>query len=222
MPHILGKLGMPDHIVRVVQATNEGARFRLKLGGDKLSGSVKQRSGIRQGSSLSPLEFVLLLGFAMSCFAETMERRGWKEERLAKFGVTWLGFVDDLVIKNKRPEEVADALKELMAACRFVGLDVNVGKTELMTFGLTPTKCTNEDAEKERRHEHGDENKQGWLVDYDGAHLVPEWQEKAKAKKWKRKERPTHLIVWDSGECNVVRYTEKGWATTESGAKVRL
>eukprot|EP00392_Amoebophrya_sp_AT5.2_P015598 g15811.t1 len=62
----------------------------------------------------------------------------------------------------------------------------------------------------------------GWLVDYDGAHLVPEWQEKAKAKKWKRKERPTHLIVWDSGERNFVRYTEKGWATTESGAKVRL
>eukprot|EP00392_Amoebophrya_sp_AT5.2_P004844 g4853.t1 len=222
MPQVLSRLGMPAHIVKVVQATNEGARFRLKLGGDKLSGSIKQKSGIRQGSSLSPLEFVLLLGFAMSCFAETMEKRGWKEERSAEFGITWLGFVDDLVIKNKRPEEVADALKELMAARRFIGLDVNGGKTELMTFGLTPTRCNNEDAEKERCHQHGDEDKQGWLVDYDGAHLVPEWQEKTKAKKWKREERPTHLIAWDSGECNVVRYTEKGWATTESGTKIRL
>eukprot|EP00392_Amoebophrya_sp_AT5.2_P016940 g17250.t1 len=222
MPLILRKLGMPAHIVKVVQATNEGAKFRLKLGGDKLSGSIKQKSGIRQGSSLSPLEFVLLLGFAMECFAETMERKGWKEEKAAKFSLSWLGFVDDLVIKNKRAGDVDEALRELMAACRFIGLEVNVGKTELMTFGLCPTQCDNEDAEKERRYEHGNEDKQGWLVDYDGAHLVPEWKEKTKGKKWREEGRPTHLIVWDSGECCLARYTEKGWATTESGKRIRL
>eukprot|EP00392_Amoebophrya_sp_AT5.2_P007284 g7298.t1 len=222
MPLILRKLGMPAHIVKVVQATNEGAKFRLKLGGDKLSGSIKQRSGIRQGSSLSPLEFVLLLGFAMECFAETMERKGWREEKAARFSLTWLGFVDDLVIKNKRAEDVEGALRELMAACRFIGLDVNVGTTELMTFGLCPTQCDNEDAEKERCYQHGNEDELGWLVDYDGAHLVPEWKEKVKGKEWKEEGRPTHIIVWDSGECSLVRYTEKGWATTEDGKKIRL
>eukprot|EP00392_Amoebophrya_sp_AT5.2_P019073 g19784.t1 len=222
MPQILLKLGMPPHIVKVVQATNAGARFRLKLGGDKLSGPIKQKSGIRQGSSLSPLEFVLLLGFAMGCFAETMEKRGWKEEKSAEFGVTWLGFVDDLVVKSKDAAEAREALKELMAACRFVGLEVNVAKTELMTFGLCPKTCNNEDATRERFHQHGDESKQGWMVEYDGAHLREEWKESTKNLQWKEESKPTHLLVWDGGERNIVRYTEKGWATTERGAKLRL
>ncbi|CAD7961861.1 unnamed protein product, partial [Amoebophrya sp. A120] len=92
-------------------------------------------AGIRQGSSLSPLLFAIVLDFAITSFAEVMkEEKKWTTAQARGFAMSLLGFVDDLAIKTGSESEAQFAVTELAGACRFVGLELNAdkGKTEIM------------------------------------------------------------------------------------------
>mmetsp|Transcript_17448 Transcript_17448/g.43430 ORF Transcript_17448/g.43430 Transcript_17448/m.43430 type:complete len:575 (+) Transcript_17448:2900-4624(+) len=155
-------------------------------------------------------------------FGKTMqEERHWTAEEAEKFALTWLGFVDDLVTKGRSEEEAQFALQELAAACRFVGLELNTEKTEAMSFGLLPARKDNEQAMMERIHD--EDGEKGWLVEYDGIDLRPEWKEKARQICWKPEYgRPTHWLAWESGRMNCCAYGCKGWVHTDRGQKFRV
>jgi hypothetical protein len=224
MHAVLRRAGMPATLGRVIEAVYDGATYELRLGQDRTAEVAKQKSGIRQGSSLSPLLFIICLNFAMKNFCHTMaEERQWSQEEALHFALTWLGYVDDLVTKTRSEEEAAFALRELAAACRFIGLELNTKKTEAMTFGMTPEVRNNEEAMMEKFYsETGD---RGWLVDYDGIDNREEWRAKAKAarRRWREEYgRPSHWLVWDTGAISCCRYSGKGWAHTEAGEKFRV
>eukprot|EP00392_Amoebophrya_sp_AT5.2_P019652 g20593.t1 len=81
MRDILRRMGMPEELGRIVEAVYGGATYALRLGQDRTTDAAKQKSGIRQGSSLSPLLFILCLDFAMRNFCRTMvEEKGWTHE----------------------------------------------------------------------------------------------------------------------------------------------
>eukprot|EP00392_Amoebophrya_sp_AT5.2_P008665 g8693.t1 len=84
---VLRQLGMPTHLGNVIERIYNGASLRLKLGAEKRSEKINQKCGIRQGSSLSPLLFILCLHWAMQRFEETMiAEGGWKKGP----GLSWL------------------------------------------------------------------------------------------------------------------------------------
>eukprot|EP00392_Amoebophrya_sp_AT5.2_P018258 g18763.t1 len=176
------------------------------------------------GSSLSPLLFIVCLDFAMRNFCKTMvEERRWTHEEALQFALSWLGYVDDLVTKSRDEDEAAFALQELAAACRFIGLELNTKKTEVMAFGMVPKVRNNEDAKMERFYSESGER--GWIVDYDGVDNREEWRTKANAaqRKWKAEHgRPTHWLVWDTGGVSCCKYSSKGWTLVETGEKFRV
>ncbi|CAD7946843.1 unnamed protein product [Amoebophrya sp. A120] len=204
-----------------------GSAVRLKTGSGKLTEKFAQKCGIRQGSSLSPLLFILCLGFAMEMTARVLEKQGvWKEgaDEVEKLILTWIGYVDDIATKAGNEEQAREVLLQLTAACAFVGLRINSDKTECMTFNIEPKTRDNEEAREEEFlwcDETGQE-RGGWMVEWDGADLREDTRRAArKATKFDdRGLRVTHLLMWNDGSSSRCHYKGNGgWAVVQRGKK---
>ena len=114
-------LGIPESIVRVVQAMYNNARSKVRVG-SKCSEEFEVGVGVHQGSVLSPLLFIIVLE-ALS--------RGFRE------GVPWeLLFADDLVIVDTSLERLIERVLEWKNGLESKGLRVNMSKTKFMASGL--------------------------------------------------------------------------------------
>ena len=73
--------------------------------------------------------------------------------------VDWLEYADDLVLTCSSEALAQQALHQLQAACAFVGLFINVGKTECMVVDVRPAEIPKSSAAKERvvvRRDHAE------------------------------------------------------------------
>ncbi|CAD7955154.1 unnamed protein product, partial [Amoebophrya sp. A120] len=203
--------GFPPDLAELVRKMYNRATFCLKLGPGQRSSATQQKSGIRQGSSLSPLIFILVLNFALCALEETMVEDGyWTKSKVDPAYLSWLGFVDDLVIRSDTREEAQHTLHQLQAACRFVGLELNAKKTEAMTVGLPPREKNNEDAKKERiTTDEADGERWGWSIE-------------RKLATTPAMEKITHLIAWDDGRHSLCWYKRTGWAELDGRRTTRL
>ena len=67
------------------------ASATLKFGQGEYSKKIGQRRGIRQGSSLSPLLFIMCLDWAIKRAEAAMKNLGYSEKDWS-----WLAYVDDI------------------------------------------------------------------------------------------------------------------------------
>ena len=113
-------LGVPESIVRVVQAMYNNARSKVRIGSE-CSEEFEFGVGVHQGSVLSPLLFIIVLE-ALS-----------KDHRI---GVPWeLLFADDLVIVDTSLERLIERVLEWKNGLESKGLRVNMSKTKFMVSG---------------------------------------------------------------------------------------
>ena len=113
-------LGVPESIVRVVQAMYNNARSKVRIGSE-CSEEFDVGVGVHQGSVLSPLLFIIVLE-ALS-----------KDYRI---GVPWeLLFADDLVIVDTSLERLVERVLEWKNGLESKGLRVNMSKTKFMVSG---------------------------------------------------------------------------------------
>ena len=135
MWEILEFSGCPPQLIEVIRSLHEHATIAVRYNSEgELLPEFAQKKGIRQGSGLSPCLFVLILDFVMRAFEESCAEEGLDH-------TTWNGYADDIEDKTETREgetmeqmekEASTAMQQLEGAAGFVGLLVNVPKTEVM------------------------------------------------------------------------------------------
>ena len=119
------ELGFELKLIRLVAATLNGSKCRVKLGSD-ISDPFEIREGLKQGDALSTLLFNVALEGAM-------RRAGIQSSRtLATSMVQILAFADDLDIAGRRHADVVDTYTSLKREAAKIGLIINEDKTKYM------------------------------------------------------------------------------------------
>ena len=114
-------MGAPESEVNMVEAMYEHTTGRLVLGSG-MSKEFQVNIGLRQGSALSPLLFVLVM--------ELISRKISTTNVLNK-----IMYADDLVIVAEHREELQGALEEWNEMFKKHGLKMNLDTTEVTWVG---------------------------------------------------------------------------------------
>jgi hypothetical protein len=167
---VLEFAGCPKELVQVIKSLYELSTISIRITADgELATSFSQKRGIRQGSSLSPCLFVLAMDFCLRVFQEACD-----DLKLPSHEGTWTAYADDVADKSLSEDEATKALQQLEAASAFVGLRLNVSKTEVMAKGIRmATVPTDKPATKERvivEFKEGKKKREGWMVAARDAH----------------------------------------------------
>ena len=124
--------GCPKEIIKVIKTLYEKSTISIRVSSDgTLAKEFKQKQGIRQGSTLSPCLFVIAMDFCLRVFQDACKEKG-----LPAHDGTWIAYADDIADKSMSEEEASAALQELEAASAFVGLRLNVKKTQVLAHGV--------------------------------------------------------------------------------------
>ncbi|KAF4672098.1 1,2-dihydroxy-3-keto-5-methylthiopentene dioxygenase, partial [Perkinsus chesapeaki] len=201
---ILAAAGMPKFFVELIRRLYDDAKVTIRINKEgKVSDIFDQKIGVRQGSCLSPIIFILVLDHCIRAAVEACEERG--------FEVEWLGYADDLYIAGNSVEEVEFFLQELQAAAYYVGLMINGDKTVVMAKGMTTKSvlCKGGLTEERVAVKWDDGIYEGWLRPVVDDDLDSRFH-------------PTHQVIYDDG--SVVAYIVKkaGWIQDEDGDKLRI
>ena len=114
-------MGAPESEVKMVEAMYENTTGRVVVGSG-MSNEFQVNIGLRQGSALSPLLFILVM--------ELISRKISTTDALRK-----IMYADDLVIVAEHREELQGALEEWNDMFKKHGLKMNLDKTEVMWVG---------------------------------------------------------------------------------------
>ena len=127
---IMYENGFPGKLIRMVKATMDGSRCRVKISG-AMSDPFDSLGGLRQGDGISGLCFIIALEGVMRRAGFNM--RGTIINRSSQF----ICYADDMDIVGRTREEVTKQYTILKREAEKVGLRVNVAKTKYMLAGGT-------------------------------------------------------------------------------------
>ena len=116
----LRKFGVPEWIVCVIQVMYQNARIQVRVS-NLLSNVFNVQVGVRQGSVLSPLLFVIVLEALSQEFRTSFP---WE-----------LLYADDLAVLADTMDELLSELGNWKKHLEAKGLRVNMGKTKIMISG---------------------------------------------------------------------------------------
>lgn len=132
------EMGISLKLIRLVMATMRSTSCKVKVNG-KLTSEIQVNVGLRQGDSLAPLLFNIVLHTIMT-------RAGLDESgNIFSKGTQLLAYADDVMIAGRSLLNVKDACRKLEREARRCGLEINEEKTKIMVLRrkkpLRPQKC---------------------------------------------------------------------------------
>ena len=133
LPTVLRRMGVPEKVIRVVVDLVRDPEFRVKLGEGEKSGPKKQGTGIRQGCTLSPFLFTLILTAIM----QDVEGRLREEHPLATtpaMPILDLEYADDTALIAKTAEIAEKLLRYTQEEAAKYGLQINRDKTFRLAY----------------------------------------------------------------------------------------
>ena len=114
-------MGVPEAEARMVEAMNERTKGRVVVGSG-LSEEFPVNIGLRQGSALSPLLFIMVM--------EIISRKISTKAILRK-----MMYADDLAIIAESKQDLHEVLEEWKGVFEKLGLRISLEKTEVMWVG---------------------------------------------------------------------------------------
>ena len=115
-------MDVPEAEVRMVEGLYEGTKGRVVVGSG-MSDEFGVNIGLRQGSALSPLLFIMVM--------EVISRKVSTKNVLQK-----LLYADDLAVVMESKQELQDVLIEWKGLFERHGLRMSLDKTEVLSVGL--------------------------------------------------------------------------------------
>lgn len=95
---IIRELSFPDKFVSWIMIVVRTLSYRYLING-QINSLLKAKRGLRQGNSVSPFLFVLVMEYLNRCVAELQNRVGFKYHPIcAKLKITHVCFADDLML----------------------------------------------------------------------------------------------------------------------------
>ena len=120
------KMGIEGTYFSIIKALYDKPTANIILNAEKLK-AFPLRSGTRQGCSLLPLLFNIVLEILATAIGEEKERKGIQ---IGKEGVKLSLFSDDMILHTENPEDTIRKLLELISEFRKVtGYKINTHKS---------------------------------------------------------------------------------------------
>ena len=108
-------MGIEGTYLNIVKAVYDKLTANIILNGEKLK-AFPLKSGTRQGCSLSPLLFYIVLEVLPSAISEEKEIKGIQIRKEVKLSL----FADDMILYTKNPKDSIRKLLELISEFRKV------------------------------------------------------------------------------------------------------
>ena len=115
MIQTLQKMGIEGTYLSIVKVICDRPTANIILNGEKLK-AFPLKSGTRQGCSLSPLLFYIVLELLPSAISEEKEIKGIQIRKEVKLSL----FADDMILYTKNPKDSIRKLLELISEFRKV------------------------------------------------------------------------------------------------------
>jgi hypothetical protein len=128
--NILKEFDFPQKLVNLVSISIMETVVKIKVGNVK-SDPVTVKSGLRQGDSISPILFNLVLEKVI----REMKIEPQKGIKLRNSTIPLLAYADDIILMDESQDGVKRLCGRLNDAAQKVGLQINEQKTEYMIIG---------------------------------------------------------------------------------------
>jgi hypothetical protein len=125
----LCKVGIGEHVYELIKSmyTCSDSKLCVKVG-QYLSDFFKTEIGIRQGDVLSPVLFKAFINDILLYIKDC------NPPRLNNMDIECLLYADDLVLLSQSEDGLQKAVQGLFTYCEEWGLQLNAGKTKILTF----------------------------------------------------------------------------------------
>lgn len=124
---ILEHFHIPQKLMELIKTTLNKTMVKVKVG-NVLSREVQVNTGLRQGDTLSPIIFNLVLEKVIRMMNITPD----EGVKLDGTSISILAYADDIVLLGNNINTVKSLCERLIIAARRVGLQINEEKTEYM------------------------------------------------------------------------------------------
>eukprot|EP00969_Alexandrium_andersonii_P290919 12859324-Alexandrium_andersonii.AAC.1 len=133
LPTILRRFAVPEPFVLAITEDTGGSLFKVSAGGGA-SSERAQRGGIRQGCTLSPFLFVVVLSALMSDAEDLLRSR---RDLILTPVVPFFDIenADDTAVVARSAPLAEDALAAILEVAAPFGLTINRSKTKLLSMG---------------------------------------------------------------------------------------
>ncbi|XP_055388217.1 uncharacterized protein LOC129616611 [Condylostylus longicornis] len=129
----LSSLGIPSKLIRLVMMTLNGTKARVMVQ-NEVSEVFTFGAGVKQGDTLSPTIFNLVLHYAI----RHLYRNGNIIYRSTQIGA----YADDIIIMVKRLQDLKEIFTELEESCLNIGLTINENKTKYLKVSRSNSRRT--------------------------------------------------------------------------------
>lgn len=132
--NILEKYNVPDSLICLIQNIYVDNYAKVKIDG-KIEGMIPVQQGIRQGDSLSPLLFNIVMNEIIK------DVRGMRGYSMGDNDVNIVCYADDVALVAEDEDSLQRLLYRFSLACTKFDLKISTKKTKSLTISKEPLRC---------------------------------------------------------------------------------